>query len=385
MQNIEPINRLFVGIDVHKDNHAACVVNCFGQPLAQLEFENSSQAFENLVLRVISFTSKRGGKPVFGLEDTYGSGDFLARFLWHAGFEVKEVNPVLVRRERDYETHPEKSDIRDAIGVAKVLIQRIDTLPNYSITEATEIARDLHALVKDRESLVAEQTRLKNQLHRYLHRSYGSPYRTIFRNSFSQKALLFWQKFPSAQILSSSRKKVAKPDWLKTASVEELPSVSVTCQHQIMRKARRLLAIQEELKEIEMELKELIENTGQYLHTLPGCGSVLTATVLSEIKDINRFQASAQLAKYAGVAPRAFESGKQKRHKKTKSGNRRLNCALYRIALTQISIQGIPKAKAYFQKKLKEGKSKMHALLCLERQIIEIIWSMLKDKRPYYS
>ncbi len=384
MQHITKFDRLFVGIDVHKDNHAAVVVDCFSQPLAELKFENSHQSFKKLISQIQTLTRERRDKPIFGLEDTYGSGEFLARFLWNSGFEVKIINPVLVRRERNYETHPEKSDLRDALGVARVLIQRIDTLPTYSITESAEIARDLHALVKDRETLIVEQTRLKNQLHRYLHHSYGSPYRTIFKNPFSKKALTFWQTFPSAQVLACSRRQVAKPDWIKGVPVGELPFASTACKHQITRKARRLLAIREELSEIETELQILLGKTGQYLHTLSGCGPVLAAVVLSEIKDISRFRSPAKLAKYAGLTPRAFESGKQKRHIRTKSGNRRLNCALFRIALTQISNQGIPKAKTYFQKKIREGKSKRHALLCLERQIIDIIWSMLKDKRPYY-
>jgi len=81
---------------------------------------------------------------------------------------------------------------------------------------------------------------------------------------------------------------------------------------------------------------------------------------------------------------RQVYSGKRKRHIKTRSGNRRLNRALYQIVLTQISNQGIEKARTYFQKKVDEGKSKKHALTCLKRQIINIIWSMLKEKRAYY-
>jgi transposase len=79
--------------------------------------------------------------------------------------EVRTINPVLVKREREYETHPEKSDLADALWVAKVLIQRIDSVPTFSITEATEISRDIRALTKDRQTIVLEQTRLKNQLH----------------------------------------------------------------------------------------------------------------------------------------------------------------------------------------------------------------------------
>lgn len=380
------LDHLFVGMDVHKDNHAAVAVNCFGTPLLEQELGNEIRDFSSLITRVQAIAKERKLNPVFGLEDTSGSGEFLARFLFNQGYEVKTINPILVKRERDYETHPEKSDLADALGVAKVLIQRIDSVPNYSITETTEISRDLRALTKDRETIVLEQTRLKNQLHGLLHHSYGSMYKSLFRDVFSQKALLFWQGLPSAQILKSTRKRnMVKPDWISQYTADELPQTSKTQANQIRRKVKRLLAIREELSEIEKELNELVRQTGQKLDTLPGCGPTLSAVVLAEVKDISRFSSPAELAKYAGCSPRKLESGKRKRHIKTRSGNRRLNKALYQIALTQISNQGIAKAKAYFQKKVDEGKSKKHALTCLKRQIVDIVWSMLKEKRAYYS
>jgi len=380
------LNRLFVGMDIHKDNHAAVAVNCFGLPLLEQELGNEIRDFNNLIARVQTIAKERQLNPVFGLEDTAGSGELLARYLFNQGYEVKTINPVLVKRERDYETHPEKSDLADALGVAKVLIQRIDNVPDYNISETTEVSRDIRALTKDRETIVLEQTRLKNQLHALLHHSFGSMYKSLFRDVFAKKALLFWHNFPSAQILKSSRKRnTAKPDWITRRSADELPHASETQANQIRRKVKRLLAIREELNEIEKELDGLLGQTGQKLDTLPGCGPTLSAVVLAEIKDINRFSSPAKLAKYAGCAPRKLESGKRRRHVKTRSGNRRLNKALYQIALTQISNQGILKAKAYFQKKVNEGKSKKHALTCLKRQIVDIIWSMLKEKRAYYS
>jgi len=69
----------------------------------------------------------------------------------------------------------------DALGVAKVLIQRIDRLPNYSISKNDEISKAIKELVIDREFLVKEQSRLKNQLHRLLHKSYNSEYREKFK------------------------------------------------------------------------------------------------------------------------------------------------------------------------------------------------------------
>lgn len=385
MQDCPHLHRLFVGMDVHKDNHAAVAINGFGTTLLQQELGNAVDDFESLLARVQHLAGEHQITPLFGLEDTAGSGDFLARFLVTRGMEVRTINPVLVQRERRYETHPEKSDLADALGVAKVLLHRSDSVPAYSVTETTELAKDLRAVVNDRTTLVKEQTRLKNQLHGLLHRSYGSPYRTLFANPFAKKALVFWQQFPNVQTLRAARRRpLVTPVWITSTSPTALPLARPTEANQIRRKARRLLSIRDELREIEKELVGLVGKTGQHLTTLPGCGTVSAAAVVAEVKDIARFETPARFAKYAGLTPRKLESGKRHRHVKTRSGNRRLNFAIHRIALSQISNRGIPKARTYFQKKVSEGKSKLHALTCLKRQISDIIWSMLQGQRAYY-
>lgn len=249
------------------------------------------------------------------------------------------------------------------LGVAKVLIQRIDSLPDYSISKEDDLSKEIKELALDREFLVKEQTRIKNQLHRLLHTAYNSAYREKFKDPFSLKALRYWKTHPVPRTNSDALSGVLK--------------------NQIKRKVKRLLDIREEVKEIEQELGALVQQTGQKLHTLNGSGTVLTSQVLAEIRNIERFHSPDALAKYAGLAPRERSSGKTMRHIKTKSGNRRLNTSIHRIALSQISKSGNAEAKAYFQRKVSEGKTKAQALCCLKRRLIDIIFMMLKHKQEY--
>lgn len=332
-----------------------------------MEIANERQAFERLVQKVERVAKENHLLPIFGLEDSYGNGWRVASFLNNRGYKVKMVNPVLVERGRKYEAHPEKSDSLDALGVARVLIQRIDSLPDYSITPQEERVKDIQGLVSDREFMVKEQSRLKNHLHYLLHRSYGSLYKRLFKDPFSLKALRYWQEHPMPQ--SSLRDGLVKESTVLT--------------NQIRRKIRRLLSIRQELKEIEEELRELLDQTGQKLQSMKGCAVVLTAQVVAEIRDIHRFKSPHKLAKYAGLAPRERSSGKSKRHTKTKSGNRRLNAAIHRIALSQIGRYGNEEAKAYFKRKISEGKSKAQALCSLKRRLVDIIYMILKHKKPY--
>lgn len=354
---------LYVGMDIHKDTHTAVATNCFGQHLLELQISNSEKDFEQLVAAVERVSADTKLRPIFGLEDSYGYGSRLARFLFQTRARVKMVPPVLVDNIRKHETHPEKNDSLDALGVAKVLIQRIDSLPDYSISKENDLSKEIKELALDREFLVKERTRIKNQLHRLLHTAYNSEYRNKFKDLFSVKALRYWKAHPVPRVNS-----------------EQLTSV---LKNQIKRKVRRLQDIREEVKEIEQELASLTEQTGQKLNSLNGSGTVLTAQVLAEIRNINRFHSPDALAKYAGLAPRERSSGKTIRHVKTKSGNRRLNMAIHRIALSQISRSGNKEAKAYFQRKVSEGKTKAQALCCLKRRLVDIIFMMLKHKQEY--
>jgi len=356
---------LYVGMDIHKDTHTAVATSVFGEKFFEVELGNNKEDFSKLVATAKKVSEHNYLTPVFGLEDSYGYGLRLARYLSSQGLTVKMVPPVLVDRERQYETHPEKNDLKDALGTAKVLIQRIDTLPCFIITDQDELAKEIKELALDREFLVKEQTRLKNQLHRLFHKAWNGSYREKFRDPFSLKALRYWKLHPAPK---DTEDILGDPEILK---------------HQIVRKVKRLLDIREETQEIETELAILMERSGQKITTLNGCGITLGAQVMAEIKDIHRFHSSSALAKYAGLCPREKSSGKTFRHVKTKAGNRRLNTAIHRIALSQISRSGNQYAKEYFQRKITEGKTKAQSLCCLKRRLVDIIFMMLKYKQPY--
>lgn len=357
---------LYVGMDIHKDSHTAVAINCFGQSIKKITIGNSQNDFEQLTAAIVQESRSHHLTPVFGLEDSYGYGQRLSRYLSKQGFAVKMVPPVLTDQLRRYETHPEKNDSLDALAAAKVLIQRIDTLPSFTVSNQDEIGKEIKELALDREFLVKEQTRLKNQLHRLLHKARNSRYKDKFRDPFALRSLRYWKLHP-----------VPKDTF-------DIPGDPEILKHQIVRKVKRLLDIREETREIETELEQLMEQSGQKLTSLNGCGIALGARVMAEVRDINRFHSSSALAKYAGLCPREKSSGKTFRHVKTKAGNRRLNTAIHRIALSQISRSGNQYAKEYFQRKISEGKTKAQSLCCLKRRLVDIIFMMLKYKQPYY-
>ncbi len=349
---------LFVGVDVHKDTHTAVGVSPFGEKLFELTVGNYEKDFKTLVERAEAVARGAGLSPYFGLEDCQGFGERLAQFLAHDGQSVIHVPAILVDRNRKKMIHPEKNDSKDAQGVAQVMIQRIDTLPSYIVSKEGDIAKNIRELSLDREYLVKERMRVKNQLHGVLHRIFNTEYANAFKDPFSLKALKYWMK--------------ARP---KNADSFLLRSMK--------RKVKRLLDVREEITELETEIKDLIVESGHTLQTASGCGAVLAGEIIGEVGDITKFKTPAQLAKYAGCAPREHSSGKTVRWRKTRGGNRRLNRAFHRMALSQISRMGNIKAREYFKKKVGEGKSKSQALVCLRRHMVTLVWNMMKHKDTY--
>lgn len=349
---------MFVGVDVHKDTHTAVGVSCFGDKLFEMTIGNEEKDFRSLVEKTNEVGTTAGLTPRYGLEDVHSWGERLSEFLVEEGLPVCAVAPILVDKLRATQTHPEKNDSLDALGVAEVMLRKSDSLPAYTLTLESKKAKQIRELSVEREWLVCERTRLKNQLHVLLHRVHNTGYRTRFKDPFSMKALTYWTKSipkKTEPILAARTKRALK----------------------------RLQDLKEEIKEIESELETLVEKSGHTLTSASGCGVVVAAEIIGEVGDIKRFKSPGALAKYAGCAPRECSSGKTKRFRKTRSGNRRLNRAFHRMALSQISRMGNPLGLAYFKRKISEGKSKMQALVCLRRQMVPIVWMMMKHKTTF--
>jgi len=358
MNTCERSKTLFVGIDVHKDTHTAVGLSPFGEKIFEMKIGNEAADFVSLVQKAQQEAHHVGLVPFFGLEDVHSWGERLSSFLVQEGLPVRAVAPILVDHARKHATHPEKNDSLDAQGVAEVMIRKIDSLPAYTLTKEAEIAKNIRDISFDREHLVKERTRIKNQLHVLLYRIFNTQYAKEFKNPFSVKALRHWMK--------------ARPK-----------DISPFLMRSMKRKVKRLIDIREEIKELEHELEILTKESGHTIQTASGCGIVIAAEIIGEVGDISRFHSPAQLAKYAGCAPRECSSGKTIRWRKTRSGNRRLNRSFHRIALSQISRMGNVAAQTYFKRKVSEGKSKSQALVCLRRQMVNIIWMMMKHKTEY--
>jgi transposase len=144
----------------------------------------------------------------------------------------------------------------------------------------------------------------------------------------------------------------------------------------------RLKALSRDVKALEAELGQLVARHAEALLELPGCGTLTAAKLVAEVAGVERFSSDAKLAKLAGVAPLDASSGKQQRHRLNRKGNRQLNCALHRIAVTQGRVHA--PARAFLARKQAEGKSRREALRCLKRHLARVVFSILLIARPLH-
>lgn len=377
---------LFVGIDPHKQTHTFTAITPFGDRVSDYTFENSVSGFKKALDQMKRIADEENLTPLIGIEDSAGNGEFAARYFFLNGFRIKTVNPISVNRESRNNIHPEKSDSQDAEEVARALLMKSGRLPDYIISENRNFANDLNLLVKDREALVSLQTMLKNKLHAALQRTWGTLYKTVFQKDvFGKRSLQFWTSYPTARAFKTSRsKKYQKSELLKKCAIDELPQASEIEHQHILRIVKRLQNIKKEIEEVEDPLQKMVEKKLNYMMSLPGCGFRTAAKIYAEINDINRFANDAKLARYSGIAPRKCESGQRKKDIQSKRGNVRLRQAIKTIALSQIGRRGCQEGKAYYRKKLKEGKSKQQAIRCLMRQLTKILYQMIREERLYY-
>ncbi|WP_071460638.1 IS110 family RNA-guided transposase [Bacillus massilinigeriensis] len=383
----EKQKHVYVGVDLHKQHHVAVIINCWQEKLEEIKFENKPSAFSTFLLDIDKLTEE-GLTPVFGLEDVGGYGRALAQYLTDHGQVVKEVNPALSYAERKSHVTVQKSDSWDAECVARILVRQLSQLHD---AKPHDLYWSIQQLVTRRNALVKAQGALKNQLHIQLSHHYPS-YKKFFSEVDGKTALAFWERYPS-------------PSCLEGVSIKQLTTFLLEVSHNTcsVKKANEILKLvivvesivrhilfgKQEIGKVERELKELMSLLDFQLDSMPGIDLVTASALIAEVGDVRRFPNANKLARFAGIAPVYFGSGGKGKEQKSKQGNRALHALFYNLAVQQVQVaKGSklprnPVFHAYYQRKLKEGKTKGQALVCIMRRLVNIVYGMMKHKIAY--
>jgi len=391
----------YVGIDSHKDTHTAVFIDCFFEKLGEITFDNLPVMFGDFLANAQKFLTN-GTTFMFGFEDTSSYGRTLAVYLKDHNYRVKHVNSLLVARERKNQNIVQKSDSIDAECAARVLLSKFGELPDADTQDMYWV---LHSLVARRNFLVKNKASSKRQLHSFVTQHYPN-YRRFFDGIDSKTALSFFDRYPS-------------PGLLKHTTVEELTAFlqltgsgrytldfaqllldtlqETGVQHQqyrdtvIQSTIRQIRFAMEELERLEEAMRIFLKEFDCTLTSMVGIDTVTAARMLAYIGDIRKFSTPAKLARYAGVAPVTYASGKKDAQYANHRGNRQLNTLFFNLALRVSYAVGSTHKVVnsffydYYNRKISEGKTKKQALKSVQRRLVNIVWTMLTNGENYVN
>ncbi|MFL6093843.1 MAG: IS110 family transposase [Blastococcus sp.] len=334
-----------VGIDVHKNTHCAVPVDEAGRQLGSPLTVRATDAGHRQLLRWAR--REFAGRAVqFAVEDCRHVSARLERALLDAAAVVVRVPPKLMALTRTSARTRGKSDPIDALAIARAALRE----PNLPRAEHTHASRELKLLVDHREDLVGTRTGLQNRLRWRLHEldpEFDLPARHLDLAKHLNRVQARLEALPASTI--------------RRIAAEELADI-------------RALTVR--INALEKEITVLVGAQAPQLLALPGCGPLTAAKLVGETANPDRFRSEACFAMHAGAAPIPASSGKTTRHRLARGGNRQLNAALHRIAVTQIRLDGL--GRAYYQRRRANGDTTMEALRALKRRLARIVFNLLR-------
>jgi len=334
------MKQITIGVDPHKLSATIEVVDQHEEVLGSGRFTTNKTGYAAMLAYVAGWPRR-----TWAVEGSNGAGRPLAQRLLADGERVVDVPAKLAARARVLDTgHGRKTDAHDAHSVAVAAVRAKEL---RVLAEDPEL-ESLRMLIDRRDELTRQRVQTVNRLQRLLAElTPGTAKKDI--TALQAKAILAAVR--PRDLAGKTRRRIA---------ADELTD---------------LVAVEKKLKVVTRELKTMIAATGSMLTDLPGVGDIVAARVLAEVGDVTRFADRNRFASWTGTAPLEASSGEQIRHRLSRAGNRRMNHMLHIAATTQIRLD--TPGRAYYRRKLAEGKTRMEAMRCLKRRISDGVYRQL--------
>jgi transposase len=332
-----------LGADVHKRTHTFVAVDGVGRELGHRTLSATTAGHREAV----RWARERFGDELrWAIEDCRHLSARLERDLLSAGQAVVRVPPKMMAEQRRVARTRGKSDPIDAAAVARAALRE----PDLPVASHDQTSRELKLLVDRREDLVQQRTATINRLLWRVHEldpAWAPPARSL---DVAKQQLLLMGKLTGIDGV------------LAELARDELADV---------------IELTGRINALQRRIRDVVTDTAPTLLAMPGVGVLTAAKLVGETAGVSRFKSEAAFARHAGIAPIPVWSGNTAgRVRLTRSGNRQINAAIHRIAITQIRLDGL--GKTYYEKKKSEGMSTPEALRCLKRRLARVVFNTLK-------
>jgi len=337
------MEKIYIGMDLHKSTSSFCVMNKEGVILREQRIPTS-------VSEVTKFINSLGKKQAISSAlEPVSQWYVYADLLEELGTEVHLAHP---RKLKAIATSSSKTDKLDARVITDHL--RTNHLPEAYYSP--KAVRGWKELVRSRSALVKLRTETKNRVHAVLFKNgIESPVTNLFTN----RGIL----------------------WLRSLELEDHFKLSVEKYLSVIEHLNR------EIKEMEKVIKKKVSQTREMelLKSIPGIGDILSATIMAEIGEIDRFKSPKQLQAYAGIVPWVHNSGGKERNGRiTKVGSTWLRYAVIESVIGMARTRKSSDLKDHFLK-VKANKNYQTAAVATARKLLAIIWSVLRNDRPFQA
>jgi transposase len=324
-----------IGVDTHKEVHVAVALDARGAQLDCREIPTSPEGYRSLLC-----WAQELGVPAFAIEGTGSYGAGLARFL-----EQGEVAVYECERPHRQDRRRGKNDLIDAALAARRLLAG----EGLSLPRGGGRREDLRLLLLERRSAMRARTAALNQL----------------------SALLVTAPDPVRERLGG-----LAGERLAQAAARLRPRHDVLTGV-LRRLGQRIERLSSEIAETEKHLAALLAEVAPDLLEECGVGPVCGAQLLVSTGDPDRMRSEASFAALAGTSPVDASSGKQRRHRLNRGGDRQLNWALHVVALARIRHHA--ETGAYYQRLLAAGKTTKEARRCIKRALARHFYRRLRE------
>ena len=333
---------VMIGVDPHKASHTAVVISAAEQGLGELRVRACAARAEQLLGWAAAWPQR-----TWAVEGAGGLGHLLSQQLVAAGEPVLDVPPKLAARVRLLGSGATgKNDPNDARAVA-IAALRPGACPRVR-------AEDHAAVLKIWAKRHRDLSRARNQVACRMHAVLCDlvPGGVSKRITAGQAARILDQVQP--------RGDAGAARWILA--------------EQFLADLRR---IDTQRSDVKKKLAAAVQASGTTVTEIFGVGPAVAAAVLGDVGDIARFPSRDHFAAYNGTAPTEVSSGNRVVYRLSLRGNRRMNHAVHMAAVTQVRYSR-SKGRAYYDKKIAEGKTSKEALRALKRQVSDALYQRMK-------